>query len=769
MVQHSDKGFVGRTHEEGSGRPCGVLVTLPGVPEVSVGSTGSGAPHFTLREEPPRFVWLRVPERTPVATSMIPHSQRKESTAVSPPSSSSASATPKPKEGRLRVRIENIQPQIDGGSFPARGIVGDRFQVEADIFADGHDRIEARLLYRRLGARRWNEAPMELLGNDHWVGSFDLEELGVYQFMVEGWVDPVTTWCSELERWIGAGADISLELQEGAALLERAAGRAKGDASRELAEWVEKLRDWSQDPAVLADPGLLLRDPIRLTESVLPLYLPWADRSWSTRPRRSLSVRVDRERARFSSWYEFFPRSTSAEAGVHGTFADAAEALPRIRDMGFDVVYLPPIHPVGHTNRKGPNNRVVSAPGDPGSPWAIGGPEGGHTAVHPDLGTLDDFRSFRERAEELGMEVALDVAFQCSPDHPWVREHPQWFRHRTDGSIRYAENPPKKYEDIYPIDFETDDWEALWDGLRDVFLFWMDQGVRIFRVDNPHTKAFPFWEWVIQELLAADPGVILLSEAFTRPRRMYHLAKVGFHQSYTYFAWRDTGPELAEYMRELESQGVREFFRPNFWPNTPDILTETLQTGGRPAFMVRLVLAATLTANYGIYGPTFELLEHIPREEGSEEYLDSEKYQLRSWDLDRPGNLTEFIARVNRIRRENAPLQRNDGIRFHPSDNETLLVFSKSAPDVHDRIVVVVNTDHRFVQSGWIDLDLAELGLEGVGEYQVHDLLAGGRYTWSAGPNFVRLDPGVCPAHIFRIEAPATVTALGAPTSEPQS
>ena len=672
---------------------------------------------------------------------------------MSPPSSST-SRTPKPKEGRLRVRIENIQPQVDAGRFSARGIIGDRFQVEADVFADGHDHIEARLLFRRLGSRRWSETPMELRGNDHWVGFFDLDDLGIYQFTVEAWVDPVTTWCSELERWIEGGADVSLELEEGAALLRPAAGRARGEAAAELNAWVEKLEAWAQDAEILEDPSVLLQDPIRLTQAVLPLYLPYADRSRATRPRRSLSVRVDRKRARFSSWYEFFPRSTASEEGGHGTFADAARALPRIREMGFDVVYLPPIHPVGRTNRKGPNNRVTCAPGDPGSPWAIGGPEGGHTAIHPELGTMDDFRTFQKRAEELGMELALDIAFQCSPDHPWVNEHPQWFRHRSDGSIRYAENPPKKYEDIYPIDFETDDWEALWDGLRDVFLFWMAQGVRIFRVDNPHTKAFPFWEWVIQELLEVDPGVILLSEAFTRPRRMYHLAKVGFHQSYTYFAWRDTGPELARYMRELRSPGVREFFRPNFWPNTPDILTETLQTGGRPAFMVRLVLAATLTANYGIYGPAFELLEHVPRNPGSEEYLDSEKYQVRTWDLDRPGNLTGFISQVNRIRRENPPLQRNDGIHFHPTDNETLLAFSKVAPEGGDRIVMVVNTDHQHVQSGWIDLNLAALGMEGTGEYEVHDLLAGGRYRWRPGPNFVRLDPGVCPAHIFRIEAP---------------
>ncbi len=677
----------------------------------------------------------------------------------SPNQSSFAPASPRPGpvDGRFRVEIEGVDPQVDGGRFPVKRVRGDELVVEADIFADGHDRIAARLRHRRAEEEEWTEAPMTPLGNDRWRGAFHLGEVGRYQYALVGWVDAFLTWRAEMEKWVEAGSDVSLQLQEGAVLVKEAAGRArkarpKSADVRDLESWAQRLLRWADDPALAADPSPLAGPSGPLTGELPALMAQHPDRRFATHhPTAPLEVVVDRPRARFSAWYEFFPRSTSPEPGRHGTFRDARRMLPYVRSMGFDVVYLPPIHPIGTTNRKGPNNRVTCEPGDPGSPWAIGSEEGGHTAVHPELGTLDDFVAFREAAEEEGLEVALDIAFQCSPDHPWVSEHPQWFRQRPDGSIRYAENPPKKYQDIYPIDFETEDWEALWEALRDVFTHWMDQGVRIFRVDNPHTKAFPFWEWVIGELKAKDPGVILLSEAFTRPRVMYRLAKVGYTQSYTYFAWRNTAVELRRYMEELTGTEVAEYFRPNFWPNTPDILTEYLQTGRRSAFMTRLVLAATLTASYGIYGPPFELMEHTPREPGSEEYLDSEKYQLRHWTLDRPDNLRDFIGRVNRIRGENPALHRNDTLRFHPTDNDRILVFSKRDAGGENRIVVVVNLDPHHPQSGWIDLDHEAVGLRPGESYQVHDLLAGGRYLWEGGRNFVRLDPEVSPAHIFSV------------------
>jgi len=665
--------------------------------------------------------------------------------------SSSPGPTPMPEEGRRRTQVENVTPEVDGGRFPTKRIAGDRFVVESDIFADGHDRLAAVVLHRPQAAPEWSEAPMEPLGNDRWQGSFVLGPPGPYRYTVLAWVDPFRTWMADLEKWLNVEADVTLQLLEGADLVETAAGRAAGEDADRLHDWARRLRAWAEDGTGAEDQETLA-GPVGPLRSALPrLMALHPDRRLATRYPRELEVVVDRERAAFSAWYEFFPRSTSPEPGRHGTFKDAQRFVPYVAGMGFDVVYLPPIHPVGRTNRKGPNNRTTCEPGDPGSPWAIGSEEGGHTAIHPELGTLEDFRAFREAAESEGMEVALDVAFQCSPDHPWVEEHPEWFRARPDGSIRHAENPPKRYEDIYPLDFETEDWEGLWRALRDVFLFWMDQDVRIFRVDNPHTKALPFWEWVIAELKSRDPGVILLSEAFTRPKMMYRLAKLGFTQSYTYFAWRNTRSELTQYMEELVDTDLAEFFRPNFWPNTPDILTEFLQTGGRPGFLSRLVLAATLSSSYGIYGPPFELMEHVPREPGSEEYLDSEKYQFRRWDLGRADSLKRFIARVNRIRAENPALHRNASLRFHPTDNERLLVWSKRAPETENRIVVVVNLDPHHKQSGWVRLDPDPLGLVEDDPYQVHDLLAGGRYLWDAGPNYVELDPSVSPAHIFRV------------------
>jgi starch synthase (maltosyl-transferring) len=688
-----------------------------------------------------------------------------------------AHATPGPaqgEEGRRRVVIEGVDPEIDCGAFACKTVQGDPFVVEADAFADGHDRIRCVLLYRSERQRRWREVEMEPLGNDRWRGSFVPGELGRSVYTLEAWVDRFGTWRHDLGKRIAAGQDVAVDLEIGAAILDDVAKSARGADARRIRGAAKAMRRadalggapvpsgrggsrptsggpppaGGASPSATRSPALaaLLAD---LDGAVGDLIRQHDPRAFATRYPKELEVIVDRERAAFSAWYEFFPRSTGA-GGAHGTFADAEKMLPYVKELGFDVVYLPPIHPIGRAHRKGANNRTTGEPGDVGSPWAIGAEEGGHDAVHPDLGTLDDFRRFLGRAESLGLEVALDVAFQVSPDHPWVEAHPEWFRHRPDGSIQYAENPPKKYEDIFPLNFESEDWKGLWKGLRDVFEFWVDQGVKIFRVDNPHTKALPFWTWCIPQLKRRSPELIFLSEAFTRPRVMYHLAKAGFTQSYTYFAWRHHRWDITEYLTELTTTEVRHYFRPNFWPNTPDILTETLQSGGRPAFAMRLVLAATLSSNYGIYGPAYELLEHLPRSPGSEEYLDSEKYQLRSWDLERPDSLRHLIARVNRVRRENPALRRNDRLVFHPTSNEMLIAYSKRGPG-GEIVLCVVNLDPHHTQSGWTDLDLDALGLTPGDEFQVHDMLSEARYQWHGARNYVELNPWVMPAHVFRV------------------
>jgi starch synthase (maltosyl-transferring) len=581
---------------------------------------------------------------------------------------------------------------------------------------------------------------MRPLGNDRWRGSFAVDAPGRYVFTVTAWVDPFLSWRHDFARRVEPD-DIRIAARVGAALIEAAASRTHGDDSRRLTDWARALRD-NDDPATLRT--------LALDKAHAEIANRHPDRSLATTYPVEFPLQVDRERARFSSWYEMFPRSCSPEPGRHGTFRDAETRLPYIAKMGFDVLYLPPIHPIGRERRKGPNNTLTPGPDDVGSPWAIGASEGGHKAIHPALGTLDDFRRFRAAAGEHGLELALDVAFQCAPDHPYVAEHPDWFRWRPDGTVQYAENPPKKYQDIYPFHFETDAWQSLWEELASVFAFWIGEGVRIFRVDNPHTKAFAFWEWVIGEIQRRHPDVIFLSEAFTRPRVMHRLAKLGFTQSYTYFTWRNTKHELTQYAKELVEGPGRDYFRPNLWPNTPDILPEHLQIGGRAMFMTRLVLAATLAGNYGIYGPAFELLEHRPREPGSEEYLDSEKYALRHWDLDRPESLAAFIARVNAARRENKALQRDAGLRFLAVDNEQILAYAKVADD-GEAVLVVVNLDPHHVQSGWLTLDPALVGVEADRPFQVNDLLTGARFLWSGARNFVELDPSRAPAHLFRV------------------
>ena len=546
--------------------------------------------------------------------------------------------------GRNRVAIENIQPQVDFGRYPIKRVSGEAVTVEADVFADGHDQVACALLYRRERDRDWTRIPMQPLGNDRWRGQFRVAGMGRYQYTVEGWIDHLETWRADLKKRVAAAQDVAVQLRIGAGFIDTAARHASGSDALELWRWAQNLRN-----------GASVEDALR--EDQMDLARRYPDLRFATRWEPELAVVVDRERAAFSTWYELFPRSC-------GTFHDCEQWLPYIAGMNFDVLYFPPIHPIGRAFRKGRNNSVRAADSDVGSPWAIGAREGGHTAIHPDLGTLDDFRRLQERARQHGLEIALDLAFQCAADHPYVHDHPEWFQRRPDGRIQYAENPPKKYEDIYPFDFETEYWTDLWEELHGVAEFWINQGVKIFRVDNPHTKAFPFWEWMIREIKQKHPDVLFLAEAFTRPRAMQHLAKLGFSQSYTYFAWRNTKSELTDYFEELTTPPLSEYFRANLWPNTPDILTEFLQKGGRPAFMIRLILAATLGANYGIYGPAFELGIATPRELGSEEYLDSEKYEIKRWNVDDPASLRDLIARVNQIRRENPALQRDRLLHF---------------------------------------------------------------------------------------------------------
>jgi starch synthase (maltosyl-transferring) len=686
----------------------------------------------------------------------------------------------KPAHGRNRVVVEEVRPQLDAGLHPVRRILGDNVSVTAAVFADGHDHLAVRLLYRPTGERQWCSTPMQALGNDIWRGAFTVDRLGKWQFTVQGWIDHFESWASDMRKRITAQnsesasgsnrtggvvdvGDIPLALKTGAIHLQDAARRARGVAVRQLNEAARYLEDLAQSTSPISE--------YPIGEEIHRLMASHPDLTYATQFESELPLWVDRKRARFSAWYELFPRSASPIPGQHGTFADVERQLPEIAAMGFDILYMPPIHPIGRAYRKGPNNSTTAPPDAPGSPWAIGDAEapdvrpdgtrcqqgcGGHKAIHPQLGTFGDFDRLIKAAKSHGIDIALDIAFQCSPDHPWVKEHPSWFVIRPDGSIQYAENPPKKYQDIYPLNFESSDWRALWDELYSVFEFWIERGVCVFRVDNPHTKALPFWEWCLQKISNKYPETLFLAEAFTRPHLMYGLAKRGFTQSYTYFTWRNSKSELEEYLKELTKAPVSDFFRPNFWPNTPDILHRTLQEGGPPAFAHRVVLAATLAASYGIYGPAYELAENAPappahgRKE-SEEYLNSEKYEIRHRSRKAPGSLVPLISRLNRIRCNNPALQSNDSLHFHSIDNPNLICYSKSSPNFDNIILVIVNLDSFFQQSGWTELDLAELNLLPNESFIVQDLLHSDQYAWSGRRNYVALQPGTRPAHIFRI------------------
>lgn len=647
--------------------------------------------------------------------------------------------TPPPARATSRVVVEAVEPAIVAGRYPVKRTVGEEVAVSADVYADGHE-VLAAVVRHRPAAGEWAEVAMTPGHNDRWSAAFAVAEPGWHEYTVRAWIDRFAGWRRDLGKKAEAGQDVTSELLEGAELVRQTASRLTGAGA-------DRLRALA-DALTRGDPADRLR--AGLDASLAEAMARHADRSGGATYEPVLKVWVDRELARFGAWYELFPRSCADEPGRHGTFRDVERRLSYVAGMGFDVLYLPPIHPIGRAFRKGANNSLTAGPADPGSPWAIGGPEGGHKAVDPRLGTLADFDHLVKTARAFDIEIALDIAFQCSPDHPYVKEHPRWFRHRPDGTIKYAENPPKKYQDIYPLDFECDDWQNLWTELRSVFLFWADRGVRVFRVDNPHTKPFRFWEWLIAGVQEKYPDAIFLSEAFTRPKVMRHLAALGFTQSYTYFTWRNTKHDLTEYFTELTQTDVREYLRPNLFANTPDILHEYLQHGGPAAFRVRLILAATLGASYGIYGPPFENCVGVPVRPGSEEYLDSEKYQLRHWDWESYNPLRELIARVNQIRRRNPALQSDHRLRFYHTDNDRLLFYGKTTPDLSNVVLVAVNLDPHHTQSGWVRLPPEDLGLRPHSAYEVGDLLTGVFYLWHGETNFVSLHPGAT-AHVFRL------------------
>jgi len=636
-----------------------------------------------------------------------------------------------------RVLIEDVQPQVDGGVYPAKRTVGERVDVSANIYADGHDHLRAEVVYRFGESGAWMSVEMKSEMNDKWSASFYVTEKGTYYFFVQAWVDHFDTWFDGIKKKIVANVDVSLELQEGAIFLRHAA-----DSYKALQTWAKELGDSKK-----------VRKAINrvMTEEFAEAVHLYPLRKHVARQEGELKVRVEDQGALFSAWYELFPRSSSLKPNTHGTFKDTIKLLPRIAAMNFDVLYLPPIHPIGKANRKGKNNSVTAKVGEPGSPWAIGSDEGGHKSIHPELGTMQDYQQLQKEAKKYNIRMALDLAFQCAPDHPYVAEHPEWFRQRPDGSIQYAENPPKKYQDIYPFNFETESWEELWKELKSVIFFWIEHGVTIFRVDNPHTKPFIFWEWVIGEVNKEYPDIIFLSEAFTRPKVMAALAKLGFTQSYTYFTWRVTKQEIMEYMNELVFGPSRNYFRPNFWPNTPDILPWHLQRQNQNMFIIRFALASTLSSNYGMYGPVFEFCENEPVD-GKEEYHNSEKYEIRSYDWRKTNRMTDIITIVNKARKDNPALQTTWNLQFCSVENPNLIAYLKATDDRSNMILVVVNLDPHQRQSGYIQLPLHVLGIKGRINVKLQDLVTSEDYTWTQEWNYVELQPHKMPFHLFKME-----------------
>ena len=636
--------------------------------------------------------------------------------------------------GQSRVIIENVQPQVDEGLYPAKRAVGERVDVTADIFSDGHDHIRARLLYKKEGEAKWKEAEMNPGMNDEWRASFYVEEKGIYRFTLQAWVDHFDTWFDGFKKKSNAGVDVHLELLEGANILKALA------SENSSLKTISKKLEGEYAAAVAFVMGREF--------SVIVHDNPLIQHAHTYH--KQLKVFVEHEKANFSAWYELFPRSSSLERG-HGTFTDVIRLLPRVVSMGFDVLYLPPIHPIGRINRKGKNNNVKAEAGEPGSPWAIGSDQGGHKSILPELGTLDTYKKLISEAKKHNIDIAIDIAFQCAPDHPYVKDHPEWFKQRPDGSIQYAENPPKKYQDIYPFNFETENWLALWNELKSVITFWIDQGVKIFRVDNPHTKPISFWEWAIHEVNKEYPDIIFLSEAFTRPKIMASLAKIGFTQSYTYFTWRVTKQELTDYVNELVHGPSRNYFRPNFWPNTPDILPFHLQHQGENIFILRLALAATLSSNYGIYGPAYEWYDNIPMQ-GKEEYFNSEKYEIKHHDWKKTNRMIDIITMINAARKTNKALQSTWNVQFCTIENPNLLAYVKATDDLSNIILVVVNLDSHGRQSGYVQLPLGRLKITGRVNVKVHDLVTEEHYTWTQEWNYVELDPYKIPFHLFKLE-----------------
>jgi starch synthase (maltosyl-transferring) len=642
--------------------------------------------------------------------------------------------------GKQRVTIEKVLPEVDNGKYSIKRVPGQRVNVKAHIISDGHDEKAAYLYYCHATDKTWQEIELTLKYNDEWFGDFKIEKEGTYFYTIRSWIDHFKTWQNDLEKKIAVNQDVAVDLLIGVSLIEETLARAQDKDRKKLSGYIEKIKHKGKDGIKAA-----------LSKELFEVMKKYSDNTLIAQYHNELEVKVERNRAMFSTWYEIFPRSTSGSSGRHGTFKDCEKLIPEIAGMGFDVLYLPPIHPIGAGNRKGRNNSLKAAASDPGSPWAVGAKVGGHKAIHPQLGTFDDFASLVAKAEKYGMEIALDIAFQCSNDHPYIKEHPEWFLWRPDKTIQYAENPPKKYEDIVPFNFRTDDWKELWEELKSIFIFWAERGVRIFRVDNPHTKPIAFWEWVIAEVKKEYPDALFLAEAFTRPKMMNMLAKIGFSQSYTYFTWRNTKNELVEYINDLTKTAAAEFFRPNFWPNTPDILHEYLQKGGRPAFIIRLVLAGTISSNYGIYGGAYITCQNEPYP-GKEEYANNEKYELKNWDLNAVGNIKKEVTLINKIRKENPALQETNNISVRETNNPNILFYVKATEDLSNVIMTVVNVDPHNTHAGLISVPIESLGLSADDYYEVEDLLSKKTFAWQGEWNYVELDPAVTPAHILRVK-----------------
>jgi starch synthase (maltosyl-transferring) len=643
--------------------------------------------------------------------------------------------------GKRRVIITNVSPRVEEGKFPAKVVLNEEITLSADIFSDGHDEIAASAYVKHVDEQQWTEIPMQFVINDFWEAQFVTKKLGFYEFRIECWVDHYTTWKKGLKKKYDAGQNIAVELQIGAQLLEEAANANKKEAAK-LLVWAKQLTTLNANEQAVF---------LALGNDIASIMYKHRDAELVSQYQTVYKLEVERKKAAYSTWYELFPRSASEQPGMHGTFKDVIKLLPRVFKMGFDVLYFPPIHPIGEVNRKGKNNSLTATADDPGSPWAIGNRLGGHKAIHPQLGTLNDFKELIVEAGKLDIEIAMDIAYQCAPDHPYVKEHPQWFKWRPDGTVQYAENPPKKYEDILPFNFETEDWENLWQELKSVIDYWIEAGIRVFRIDNPHTKAFGFWQWMIGEVRKKNPEVIFLAEAFTRPRIMERLGKAGFNQSYSYFTWRNTKQEIIEYMTELTKSEMRYYYRANFWPNTPDILPPALTQGGDNAHIMRVILAATLSSNYGLYGPVYEFGINQPH--GSkEEYVDNEKYEIKHWDWNQYSRIGEIITRLNRIRKENAALQTTWNIEFADTSNDQVICYVKTDKTSNNNLIVAVNLDAFNTQGAHVKVPLNKLNIGYSEPYQVTDLLSGSKYRWVGDLNYVELNPYQMPAHIFKVE-----------------